>query len=123
VLLVVVSVRGASSERLSHHEYVARATAVCYEMTSSQLVLSTGSRDAQFHRVAAIIRRALKKLDRLSPPRADERQHDVLTNSLAHVAQILDDYPPLNRDDGDRRLFIVHRSSHGLGIRTGCGSG
>jgi hypothetical protein len=123
VLLVVVSVRGADSERLSHREYVARAAVVCYEMTSSQLVLPTGSRDAEFHRVAAIIRRAVKKLKRLSPPTADERQHDALTDSLAHVAQILDDYSPLNRDDGERRLFIVHKSSHDLGIRTGCGSG
>jgi hypothetical protein len=123
VLFVVLSARGASSERLSHREYVARAAAVCYEMTSSQLRLSTGSRDAEFHRVAALIRRAVKKLQHLSPPIADERRHDVLTESLANVAQILDDYPPLNRDDGERQLFIVHRSSHDLGIRTGCGSG
>jgi hypothetical protein len=123
VLLVVLSAPGASSERLSHREYVARAAAVCYEMTSSQLVLPTGSRDAQFHRVAAIIRRAVTKHKRLSPPNADERHHDMLTDSLASVAQILDDYPPLNRDDGERQLFIMHRSSHDLGIRTGCGSG
>jgi hypothetical protein len=59
---------------------------------------------------------------RLSPPTADERQHDVLTDSLAHVAQIIDN-PPLNRGAGERRLLIVHKSSHDLGIRTGCGSG
>jgi hypothetical protein len=53
---------------------------------------------------------------------ADERQHNVLTDALAHVAHILDDYPPLDRD-ADGRLFVVHRSSHDLGIRTGCGSG
>jgi hypothetical protein len=123
VLLVVVSVHGARRERLSHRAYVARAAAVCYEMTSSLLVLPTGSRDAEFHRVAAIIRRAVRKFKRLSPPTADERQHDVLTDSLAHVAQILDDYPPLNRGDGERRMLIVHKSSHDLGIRTGCGSG
>lgn len=92
-------------------------------MTRSQLVLPTGSRDAEFHRVAAIIRRAVKKLERLGPPNADERHHDALTDSLANVAQILDDYPPLTREDGERRLFIVHRSLHDLGIRTGCGSG
>lgn len=123
VLLVVVAMRSASPGRLSHREFVARATAVCHEMTSSQLVLPTGSKDAEFQRVAAIIRRAVEKLDRLSPPTADERRHDVLTDSLANVARILDDYPPLNRDDGERQLFIVHRSSHDLGIRTGCGSG
>ena len=123
LLLVVVSFHGASRERLAHPEYVARAAAICYEMTSSQLVLPTGSRDAEFHRGATIIRRAVKKFKRLSPPTADERQHDVLTGSLAHVAQILDDYPPLNRSDGERRLLIVHDSSHDLGIRTGCGSG
>jgi hypothetical protein len=123
VLLLVMSVRGAGSERLSHREYVARAAAVCYEMTSSMLSLQTGGKDAEFRRTAGIIRRGVKKLKRLSPPKADERQHDVLTDSLAHVAQILDDYPPLNREDGERRLFIVHKSAHDLGIRAGCGSG
>jgi hypothetical protein len=124
VLLVVGSVHGASRERLSHREYVARAAAVCYEMTSSTLSsLQTGGKDAEFRRTAAIIRRAVTKFERLSPPTADERQHNVLTDSLAHVAQILDDYPPLNRGDGERRLLTVHKSSHDLGIRTGCGSG
>jgi hypothetical protein len=123
VLLAVVSIHGASSERLSHREYVARATAVCYEMTSSMLGLPSGSRDAEFRRNAAFVAGAVKKLKRLSPPIADERQHDVLTDALAHVAQILDDYPPLNRDAAERRLFVVHTSSKSLGIRTGCGSG
>ena len=123
VLLAVVSVRGASSERLTHREYVARATAVCHEMTGSMLSLATGSRDAEYRRSGVFVRRAVKKLKRLSPPIADEGQHDVLTDALAHVAQILDDYPPLNRDAAERRLFVVHTSSKSLGIRTGCGSG
>ena len=123
VLLVVLSVPGASSERLSHRDYVARAAATCYEMSSSTLGLQTGGKDAEFRRTAAIIRRAVTKLKRLRPPAADERQHDVLTDALAHVAQILDDYPPFNRADADGRLLVVRRSSHDLGIRTGCGSG
>jgi hypothetical protein len=122
VLLAVVSAGGTSSERFSHREYVARATAVCHEMTSSTLFLQTGGKDAEFRRSAGIVRRAVKKLNRLRPPMADERQHNVLTDALAHVAHILDDYPPLDRD-ADGRLFVVHRSSHDLGIRTGCGSG
>jgi hypothetical protein len=92
-------------------------------MTSSMLGLQTGGKDAEFRRTAAIIRRAVRKLKRLRPPAADERQHDLLTDALAHVAQMLDDYPPLNRADADGRLLVVHRSSHDLGIRTGCGSG
>jgi hypothetical protein len=123
VLLVVMSVAGASTERLSHREYVARATAVCHEMTGSMLVLPTGGREAEFRRNATIVGRAVKKLKRLSPPTADERQHDVLTDALAHVAQTLDDFPPLNRDDAEGRLLVVHTSSKNLGIRSGCGSG
>jgi hypothetical protein len=123
VLLVVVSVHGASGERLSHRAYIVRATTACREMTGSMLALPTGSRDVTYRRDAALIRRAVKKLKQFSPPPADERAHDVLTDALAHVAQILDDYPPLNRGDGERRLLIVHDSSHDLGIRTGCGSG
>jgi hypothetical protein len=123
VFLLVVSVGGASSERLSRREYVAQATAVCNEMTGSMLVMSTGSREAEFRRRAAIVGRAVKKLKRLSPPTADERQHDVLTDALARVAQTLDDYPPLNRDNAEARLLVVHTSSKNLGIRSGCGSG
>jgi hypothetical protein len=123
MLLLIVPVRGASSERLSHPEYLTRAAATCYEMTSSMLGLQTGGKDAVFRRTAAVIRRAVRKLRRLRPSTADERQHDVLTDALADVAQMLDDYPPLNRGHADGRLLIVHRSSHDLGIRSGCGSG
>ena len=123
VLLLVVSVHGASRERLSRREYVVRATTVCREMTGSMLALPTGNRDAVYRRDAALIRRAVKKLEQFSPPSADERAHDALTRALAHVAQILDDYPPLNRDDAETRLLIVSTASRSLGIRNGCGSG
>jgi hypothetical protein len=123
VLLTVVSVHGASRERLSHREYVVRATTVCREMKGSMLALPTGSRDAVYRRDAALIGRAVKKLRQLSPSPADERAHVVLTDALAYVARILDDYPPLNRDHAETRLLIVHTTSGILGIRHGCGSG